>query len=81
MASFSRFQGYNNDDDEELAAIAFSYFVRYSQKLFENEEVTNFSSKFGEFFMPRAKRHGHRAHEKQTFRCREGNENIHIKQY
>ena len=83
---FSRFQGYNNDEDDddeddELATIVFSYFVRYSHKIFENEDVPNSSSKFGEFFMPHANWHGHNAHEKTSVPCREGNKRIHIKQY
>ena len=50
----SRFQGYNCDDDEELATFVFSYFVRCSHKIFEKEIASNSSSKFGEVFMPHA---------------------------
>ena len=78
MASFSRFQKYNNDDDEELATIVFSYFVRYSHKIYKNEDVANSSSNFGEFFMPHAKRHGHNAHEKTSVPYRVGIKHIHI---
>ena len=60
----SKVQGYNCEDDKELAAIDFLYFVRYSHEIFENEEVPNSSSKFGEVFVPRANLHGHSAHEK-----------------